>query len=111
MAEKKSHKSTANRIAYKYNTQYNRGKGADVKTNKIAIEVETAKTAKDGIRQLQGHRKPVYIAGTDKEAVEKALEITRGTTVGVMDNQAKIIRRSSRGQKRTTSTGPKRNPN
>jgi hypothetical protein len=46
--------------------------------------------------QLQGYRKPDYIAGTNKEAVEKALEVARGTTVGVMDSQGNIIKRSSR---------------
>jgi hypothetical protein len=46
--------------------------------------------------QLQGHRKPVNIAGTNKEAVEKALEVARVTAVGVMDSQDYIVKRSSR---------------
>jgi len=96
MSESKSHKTTANKLAKKHGTEYNTGKGADIKTNKIAIEVETAETVADGMRQLQGHIKPVYIAGTNKEAVEKALEVTKGTTVGVMDNQGKVIKKSNR---------------
>ena len=96
MSESKSHKTTANRLAKKYGTEYNTGKGADIKANKVAIEVETAETVADGMRQLLGYKKPVYIAGTNKEAVKNALEVTKGTTVGVMDNQGKIIKESTR---------------
>ncbi len=96
MSESKSHKATANRLARKHRTEYNTGKGADIKAKRVAIEVETPDTVADGLRQLQGHQKPVYIAGTNQEAVEKALEVTKGTTVGVMDNQGNIIKKSSR---------------
>jgi len=96
MTESKSHKATSNRIAKKFKTDYNTGKGADIKTEKIAIEVETPETVNDASRQLRGHQKPVYIAGTNKEAVEKALDATKGTTIGVMDNQGKIVKRSTR---------------
>ncbi len=96
MAESKSHKTTANRIAKKLGTEYNSEKGVDIVAPKIAVEVETEGTIRDGIRQLQGYRKPVYIAGTNKQAVQEALEASDGTTVGVMDNQGNIIKRSSR---------------
>jgi len=91
MSESKSHKATSNRLAKKFNTEYNSSQGVDVKTPSIAIEVETLDTIADGIRQLQGHQKRVYIAGTNQEAVNKALEITKGTTIGVMDNQGQIL--------------------
>lgn len=96
MSESKSHRTTANRLANKYGTGYNTGKGADIKTSKIAVEVETPGTVNGGIKQLQGHKKPVYIAGTNQKAVEKALTKTMGTTVGVMDNQGNIIKKSTR---------------
>jgi len=96
MAESKSHRTTANKIAKKYNANYNTGQGADIKTSKIAVEVETEGTVRDGLRQLQGHQKPVYIAGANQSTVDKALEITQGTTVGVMDNQGRILKRSTR---------------
>ncbi len=96
MAESKSHKAATNRIADLYGAQYNQGKGADLKTPNIAIEVETPETVSDGLRQLQGHQGPVYIAGTNKDAVEKALEKTEGTTVGVMDRNGNIIKPSTR---------------
>ncbi len=99
MPESKSHKTTAKRIAKKHNTEYNSGKGVDIDTPSRAIEVETPDTINDALRQLQGHKKPSYIAGTNKEAIEKALEVTKGTTIGVMDNQGNIIKSSSRKKK------------
>ena len=55
------HDRTAKHIAAQNNTDYNRGKGPDVNTSSRAIEVETSNTARDGLRQLQGFNKPVYI--------------------------------------------------
>lgn len=94
--ESRSHKTTANRIAKQYGTEYNQGQGADIKADHIAVEVETPETVADAPRQLQGHQKPVYIAGTNQDAVEKALEVTEGTTIGVMDNKGNIVKRSTR---------------
>ena len=96
MPESRSHKSTSNRIARKFGTEYNDGKGADIQTSQVAVEVEPAESMADALRQLQGYRKRVYIAGTNQDAVEKALEVTKGTTVGVMDSQGNIVRRSTR---------------
>jgi hypothetical protein len=62
----------------------------------VTIEVETPETVTEAPTQLQGHRGPVYIAGTNKEAVEKALEVTEDTTIGVMDNRGNIIKYSTR---------------
>ncbi|ODS32997.1 MAG: hypothetical protein SCARUB_01874 [Candidatus Scalindua rubra] len=99
MSESKSHNATANLIAKKHHTEYNKGDGADIKTKNIAVEVETPKTISDASRQLQGHKKPVYIAGTNKEAVEKALDATKNTTISVMDSRGNIVRRSTRKRK------------
>jgi len=96
MTESRSHKTTANRIAKKMNTEYNNGKGVDINSTNATIEVETPETVADAPRQLRGHRGPVYIAGTNKEAVNKALETTKGTTVGVMDSQGNIVKPSTR---------------
>jgi sulfur carrier protein ThiS len=64
------------------NAEYNDGKGVDIRSKKATIEVETPETVADALGQLRGHQGPTYIAGTNKEAVNKALEITKGTTVG-----------------------------
>ena len=86
MAESRSHKTTANRIAKKMKTEYNDGKGVDIKSTNATIEVETPETVADAPGQLRGHRGPAYIAGTNKEAVKKAIETTKGTTIGVMNS-------------------------
>ena len=96
MSESRSHKTTANRIARKFKTDYNSGKGVDIKSKRATVEVETPETVSDASGQLLGHRGPAYIAGTNKAAVEKAIEATKNTTIGVMDNQGKIVKRSTR---------------
>ena len=96
MSESRSHKTTANRLAAQRGVEYNRGAGADIKTEHVTIEVETPDTVADAGRQLRGHRGPVYVAGTNKEAVERALDRYGDTTIGVMDNQGNIVKRSTR---------------
>ena len=108
MAESKSHKTTSNRIAKKYNTDYNNGKGVDIKSSRATIEVETPDTIKDAPRQLRGHKGKAYIAGTNAKAVQKAIEITKGTTIGVMDNQGRIVKSSTRKSGGTKGTGARR---
>ena len=90
------HDRIAVRIARQKGVSYNRGQGPDVVTATQAIEVETADSAHDGLRQLQGFRKPSYIAGVDQDAVDAALQATKGTTVGVMDPDGEIVKRSTR---------------
>ena len=96
MAESKSHKATANRIAKKQGVKYNSGKGVDIKSPRAAVEVETPRTVSSGVRQLQGHRGPVYIAGTNQKAVATAQKRTQKTTIGVMDNKGKVVKPSTR---------------
>lgn len=93
------HDKTASRLAAKERVDYNRGQGPDVNSKRRAIEVETADTARDGLRQLQGFRKPVYIAGADAAATKAALDATQGTTVGVIDPRGNIVKRSNRKRK------------
>lgn len=96
MAESLSHKRAANKIADKYNTEYNDQKGVDINTRGIAVEVETEGNVKRGIQQLQGHKKPVYIAGANAATVKEALEATQNNSVGVMDKDGNILKRSTR---------------
>ena len=39
------------------------------------------------MKHAQGFKKPVCIAGANQETVQKALEGTKGTTIGVMDSK------------------------
>ena len=93
------HDNAAKRIARKKGVEYNRGQGPDVATPRQVIEVETVDTIRDGFRQLRGFKRPVYIAGSDDAATRAALEAARGTTVGVMNQQGKIVKRSTRKRK------------
>jgi len=96
MSESKQHKETALRIAKKLGTTYNPHAGPDIKGNRGTVEVETPDSVSEGPRQLQGHKGPVYIAGTNDKALKKALKVAQDTTIGVMDNKGKIIKRSTR---------------
>ena len=96
MTESRSHKTTANRLAARFGAEYNEGPGADIKSEGITIEVETPETVADAGRQLGGYRHPVYVAGTNKEAVDQAMERYGDSTIGVMDNQGNIIKPSTR---------------
>jgi hypothetical protein len=90
------HDEVAQMLAQRYGTEYNRAKGPDVQASHITIEVESAGTIADAGRQLQGHRGPVYVAGTNQRATEAALERYRGTTIGVMDEHGSILKPSTR---------------
>ncbi len=100
MPESRKHEKTAEAIAKKKGVPYNQGQGPDIVTPNQAIEVETENTVQDGVRQLRGFRKSVYIAGADDAATQAALDATEGTTVGVMDHGGRVVRRSSRGRKK-----------
>ena len=102
MAKRRStpHDRTAERIAQKKGTEYNRGKGPDIQTPSQVIEVETPESVGEALQQLRPYRaKSPYIAGTNAEAVRKALRATEGKGVGVMDSTGKIVKRSRRGKK------------
>ena len=51
---------------------------------------------KDAPGQFRGDKGPAYIAGTNAEAVTKAIEVTKNTTIGVMDNQGNVVKSSTR---------------
>ena len=90
------HDKTAVRIAKKEGATYNTGQGPDIKTSRRVIEVESAGTMSDAMRQLRGFEKPAYIAGKDPAATKAALKATEGTTVGVMSPGGKVLKRSTR---------------
>ena len=90
------HDKTAQRIAEKEGTSYNKGPGPDIKTSRQVTEVETSDTIGDAARQLQGYKRRVYVAGADDEATQAALEHYKDKTIGVKDPSGNILKSSSR---------------
>ena len=90
------HDTTAQRIADKKSVPYNQGQGPDIQTPRQVIEVETTDTIPDAGRQLQGYRRPVYVAGANAAATKAALEYYEDTTIGAMDPSGKILKSSTR---------------
>ena len=87
---KTKHDKIAEQIAKKQGAEYNRLEGPDVITPNIVVEVEVdKKKLSEGIRQLRGFRKRVYIA-VPNSILKDAIERTRGTTIGVMDERGKL---------------------
>ena len=92
------HDDAAKRLANKLRTQYNPGQGPDVQTNAQVTETETVETIGDAARQLRGFKKSVYVQGADAAATKKALEHYSGTTIGVRNEEGKVVKPSTRGK-------------
>lgn len=89
------HDKIANRIAVKKGVEYHSDKGVDICTSNQAIEVEVdPATFKQGVLQLQGTSKTRYLA-VPNEHIKDALEYTKGTGVGVMNEFGRIKKRGS----------------
>ena len=88
----KAHTATANRIARRYNTAYNQNDGPDIECEDFTIEVETTATLDAAIRRLKKSDSVVYIAVTNKEALQEALHLTKDLAIGVMDPQGDIVK-------------------
>ena len=96
---KSKHDSISEQVAKARGTKYNPGKGPDINTPNLAAEVEVNKNNfAQGIRQLQGFTKPVYLCVPD-ELKDEAIKKTKGNTIGVMNERGKIVKRSSRRKK------------
>ena len=88
------HDRIAQKIAEKKGTAYNSDKGVDVRTSTQVIEVEVdSNKFKEGVRQLQGTSKARYLA-VPNDIVKEALEYTKGTGVGVMNEHGRIKKRA-----------------
>jgi len=89
------HDKIAKEIAEKKGIDYHSDKGIDIKTPTQAIEVEVdSGKLKEGVRQLQGTNKIRYLA-VPNELVKDAIEYTKDSGVGVMNEHGKIKKRGS----------------
>lgn len=95
MPENRPHKETVNRLLWRFGAEPQK-KGADIQTPSFVAEVEPERTLSQGIQQLQGYKKPVYLVPTSERGVKKALELTAGMTIGVMGPEGNIIKPSTR---------------
>ncbi len=100
MSEHRSLKITANRIARKLETGYIPGPGPDIKCPTCTIAVESLETLPDASRKLSGYRVPVYVAVTRKADLYAAVKKYAHTTIGVMDNHGRIVKKSTRKKDR-----------
>lgn len=88
----KSHDQIAEQLAKALKTKYNRGEGVDIKKPGIAAEVEpTPETFGDGIQQLRPYKGRRYLV-TDNSFINKAVERTNNTKIGVMKPNGTIVK-------------------
>jgi len=90
------HDEVANKLAKKFKTEYKSDKGIDLVLRDKVIEVETKKSGlPQGVSQVVKSQKACYLA-VNKINVNNALEVTKGTGIGVMSEAGKIIKKASR---------------
>ena len=87
-----AHTATANRIARRYEAEFNQGEGYDIQTPEMVVEVETTATMADAMQRLVRQAGNVYIALTNKDAVTEALRVLPENRVGIMDPYGNIVR-------------------
>jgi len=96
---KSLHDQIAENLAKKFGTEYKKHKGIDIVIKDKVIEVETTKEGiYQGINQIKRSPKARYIAVDDKN-IQNALDATKGTGIGVMDSEGRIIKRAGRKRK------------
>jgi len=92
---KSLHDEIAEKIAKKLGTEYKPHKGIDI-VKGVVVEVETKKESlQQGLKQVIKSQKPRYLA-VNKQNIKNALEITKGTGVGVMSQTGRIVKKASR---------------
>ncbi len=91
MAEK--HDRISRRIAKELGAEYNPVKGPDIVTPTRVVEVgmDPSKVSEE-MKQVARYNKARYVAGP-KSFVNAALESTKGTGIGVMDEKGNIVKR------------------
>ena len=90
------HDRGAEKLAKAWGTEYNEGKGPDVRTPARVAEYEIDPNKfSEGIQQLQGFKKPRYLAvPNESQLIKSALQKTEGTKVGVVTETGRIIKRA-----------------
>jgi hypothetical protein len=90
------HDRIAETIARKLRAPYNSTKGADVVSPERTVEVEIDGAGlRRGMEQLQGYKQLRYL-GVPNRLVRAAVEKTKGTKIGVMNEKGQIVKRAQR---------------
>ncbi len=93
------HDEIANRLAKKFKTEYKSDKGIDIVLSNRVIEVETKKGGiYQGIKQIEKSSKPRYLA-VNSINIKNAIEATKDSGIGVMNERGKIIKKAGRKNK------------
>ncbi|HIC92335.1 MAG TPA: hypothetical protein EYP21_09820 [Syntrophaceae bacterium] len=93
---KSKHDKIAENLAKRFGSEYKKHKGIDIVTRDRVIEVETTRNGiYQGINQVKRSSKARYIAVNDRN-IENALNATKRTGIGVMNEKGKIIKKASR---------------
>jgi hypothetical protein len=90
----KAHAATLRRLSKRYGVQT--GNGSDLAGDGLIIEVETAATLADGVRNLQHKSGRRFVAMTNQESIDDALFVTRATEIGVMGPRGDIVKEAGR---------------
>ena len=92
--QNKAHTATLRRVAERYGVPINSGGSPDLFSDKLTVEVETSATLAKGIKTLVDIDGPVFVAVTNREALDDALRRASRTRVGVMSPQGEIVKQS-----------------
>jgi hypothetical protein len=88
----KAHAAVVRRIVERYGPCLAGCNGFDVVCGDLIVEVETSATLRAGIEKLQAAEGRRFVAVTNREAIEDALELTAETDIGVMSPWGDILR-------------------
>lgn len=91
----KAHAATVRRLTERYGVQP--GERFDLLGSDWVIEVETAATLAAGIQKLQQASGRRFVAMTNRESIEDALELTKATEIGVMSPRGDIVKEAGTG--------------
>jgi hypothetical protein len=87
----KSHTTTRNRVARRYNGRIDDASGFDVVTDDMTILVATTATVAEAVKRLQARSGLVYVAMTNHEGVKDAVRTVGDTGVGVMNSRGEVV--------------------
>jgi hypothetical protein len=91
----KAHAATIRRLVERYGVQP--GVQCDLLGSDWVIEVETAATVAAGIQKLLQKTGRRFVAMTNRESIQDALELTKATDIGVMSPKGDIVKEAGMG--------------